>query len=311
MNRQPIQQGVLAAIDIGTNTIRLLIASPVYADDIISLQPLASETATVRLGQGVERTGQLDPERLARAVRVVEEFRQRAVAAGAAPILLAATSAVRDAANGDLLAHQIAATSGLALPIIDGAREATLTFAGATAGQSLHGTVLVADLGGGSLELIASVEGAVVSAQSLQLGSGRLTERHIVAEPPTAAMVAAAEADARAILASAISQLPSIARLIVVGGTATSVPILAPDPDGALLTRQRLSTALAALVGMPIATVAVSSGLDPERVRTLPAGIAIIVALCDLLGLDTAVIGTGGIREGLLLDYLRRSKTTQ
>lgn len=307
MMRQPTQHTPLAAIDIGTNTIRLLVARPTWDGDALGLEVLATRTATVRFGHGVERTGRLDRERMAHAIATVEEFRQIAADLGAAPILLAATSAVRDAANGEEFRRAIAARSGLDLPIVSGDREAALTFAGATVGQSLAGTLMVADLGGGSLELIVSRDGDILAAQSLQLGSGRLTERYIDADPPTRAMIAAAEADARTLLTSVLADAPPIERLIVVGGTATSVPILVPRPqERDALTARRMVGALVGLVGTPVAALAAETGLDPERVRTLPAGIAIIAALLDLAGVGTATIGTGGIREGLLLDYVRR-----
>lgn len=312
MDARTPHQSLLAAIDIGTNTIRLLVALPVRDGDALGLSPIATHTATVRLGHGVERTGRIEPERLARAVATVEEYRRIAADLGAAPILLAATSAVRDAANGDELRERIAATSGLVLPIVSGEREAALTFAGATVGQPLVGTLLVGDLGGGSLELIVSRDGLIDSACSLQLGSGRLTERHVTADPPTRAMIAAVEADARATLAPEAAAAPPIDRLIIVGGTATSLPILAPHPrEATILTARRLAGASAILTGATVGSLAAETGLDPERVRTLPAGVAIIGALLDAFGLDTATIGTGGIREGLLLDYLRNVDRTQ
>ena len=299
--------GVLASIDIGTNTIRLLVASLLVAGGAIDLIPLESRTTTVRLGYGVERTGRMEPERLARAVATVEEYRQIALGHGATTILLAATSAVRDAENGPELRERIAATSGLTVEIIEGEREAALTFAGATLGQPLAGAVLVADLGGGSLELIVAQDGAIGSAVSLQIGSGRLTERHISADPPDRAMIAAAEADARALLDPQARATTAIDRLIVVGGTAQSIPVLVPRPDEAkLLTTRRLEGAIAALTGAPSAAIAAETGLDPERVRTLPAGVAIFRALLGAYDLGVAQISTGGLREGLILDYVRR-----
>lgn len=306
MKNLALLAGPLAAIDIGTNTIRLLVALPVAEGDAIGLHQLASRTATVRLGQGVERTGRLDPERMERAIATIAEYRQIAADLGADPILLAATSAVRDAANGPELRARIAETCGLAVAIIDGAREAALTFAGATVGYSLAGTLLVADLGGGSLEVIVSQDGDILSAVSLQLGSGRLTERHMQGDPPDRAMIAAAEADARALLEPLAAAAPPVARMIIVGGTAKSIPYLVPRPDELqTLTLRRLAGASAVLTGAPAADLAAQSGLNVERVRTLPAGVAIIGALLTAYGIDSATIGTGGIREGLLLDYLR------
>jgi exopolyphosphatase/guanosine-5'-triphosphate,3'-diphosphate pyrophosphatase len=300
----------LASIDIGTNTLRLLVASPVFDGGAINLTPLASRTATVRLGHGVERTGRIEQERLDRAVAAVEEFRQIAADHGATTIFVAATSAVRDASNGPELRERIAATSGLTVEIIGGDREAALTFAGATLGQQLAGTLLIADLGGGSLELIAARDGAILSAVSLQLGSGRLTERHVTADPPDREMIAAAETDARALLDPQASVTPAIDRLIVVGGTAQSIPVLVPRPNEArTLTPRRLEGAVAVLTGSSVADLAAATGLDPERVRTLPAGVVIIRALLGAYGLDLAQISTGGMREGLILDHIRRTSS--
>lgn len=301
----------LAAIDIGTNTIRLLVAVPEVVEGTggVGLRPLAQRTATVRLGLGVERTGRLDPERLARAVATVEEFRRIALAHGADPVLLAATSAVRDAANGAELRERIAAASGLLVPIIDGDREAALTFAGATAGHALAGTLLVADLGGGSLELIVARDGVPLTARSLQIGSGRLAERHLHADPPERSAVAAAESDARATLDPVVAGNPPVERCIMVGGTATSLLVLVPRPDGdRTLDRERFDDALAVLTASPAAVVAAGSGLDPERVRTLPAGVAIVRATLAACGLDNAIVGLGGIREGLILEYVGKQQ---
>jgi exopolyphosphatase/guanosine-5'-triphosphate,3'-diphosphate pyrophosphatase len=298
----------LAAIDIGTNTIRLLVARATLASGQPGLEELASRTATVRLGYGIERTGRFDPARLALAVETVREYHLVARECGADPILVVATSATRDAANGAELVARIAATTGLQAEIIGGAREAALTFAGATAGLSLTGTVLVADLGGGSLELIVSQDGALVSAASLQIGSGRLTERHIAADPPDEAMVARVTDDAATAIAPEARGAPAIARAILVGGTAKALAVLAPQPGTPFsMTEARIARALAVLCREPAAVLAARTGLDPERVRTLAAGAAIIGAILAAYRLDTATIGTGGIREGILLDYLRHT----
>lgn len=298
----------LAAIDIGTNTIRLLVARAVTTGGQPGLEQLASRTATVRLGYGIERTGRFDPARLARAVETVGEYALLARELGAAPILVVATSATRDAANGGELAERIAATTGLHTEIIGGAREAALTFAGTTAGLTLTGTLLVADLGGGSLELIVSRDGALLSSTSLQIGSGRLTERHIPGDPPGAATVARVADDAAAAIAPEARDAPAIDLAILVGGTAKALAVLVPQPDAPLaMTARRIARAQALLEREPSATLAARVGLDPERVRTLPAGAAIIGAILAAYHLDTATIGAGGIREGILLDYLLRN----
>lgn len=295
----------VGAIDIGSNTIRLLVATGSCRRGALELQPVAKRVEMVRLGMGVDRTGRLEIARLARAVAVVEEFRQVALAHGAAPILAAATSAVRDAANGPAFVAEVAAVSGLDVQIVGGEREAALTFAGATLGQSLDGTLLVGDLGGGSLELITARDGTILSGVSLQLGSGRLTERHVTADPPDWAMVAAVERDACALLAPVAAASPPIGRMILVGGTGTSVLKVLAD-GGRTFTRPQLDAALRLLTSARVSRIARDTGLDIERVRTLAAGAAIIRILLASYGLAAITDGSGGLRQGLILEHLRR-----
>jgi exopolyphosphatase/pppGpp-phosphohydrolase len=123
-------------------------------------------------------------------------------------------------------------------------------------------------------------------------------------------MVAAAEADARTLLDPAAARTPAVDRLIYVGGTAQSIPVVLPRPNEArTLTPRRLEGAVAILTGTPVADLAAATGLDPERVRTLPAGAAIIRATLAAYGLDLARISTGGMREGLILDHIRRTSS--
>lgn len=298
----PATDQPLAAIDIGTNSIRLLVARPTTAGN--ALATLLDESVTVRLGMGVEETGRLEPARLERAVEVVAEFHRLARRHQSAPVVLAATSAVRDASNGAELAQRIAAATGLELEVISGEEEARLTFAGATLGQPRAGALLVADLGGGSLELIAARDGEVQHLESLQLGSGRLTERHVRTDPPDTAAIAAIERDATTLLAPVATAVGAIDRCIVAGGTALSLPLIIQQPGKATLTRRDLATARSALQASPADAVAGATGLDAARVRTLAAGAAIIDSLLVAFQLDEAHVARGGLREGLLLDRL-------
>jgi exopolyphosphatase/pppGpp-phosphohydrolase len=140
---------------------------------------------------------------------------------------------------------------------------------------------------------------------SLKLGSGRQAERHFQTDPPDQAMVAAVEQDARALLDPIAGTIPPIDHMLIVGGTASSLPIVTPKPDGNLiLTLRRLYGAVALLTSAPAAEIAAETGLDPERVRTLPAGAAIIGALLSSFGIGSAEVSQGGLREGLLLEFL-------
>ena len=290
----------LAAIDIGTNTVRLLIAQPTGPTGLVRL---ADVSVTVRLGLGVDADGRLAPERIDRAAAVVAELADRARAAGATTVLALATSAVRDAANRDDFLALARARSGLLIEVIDGAREAQLTFRGALLGRPIAGRQLVADVGGGSTELILARDGAILTACSLQLGSGRLTERCLPGDPPSPAEVQAGRALAGALLAGAPDG--AVDEAILVGGTASALLRLtsrAADDDR--LTRAQLAAVLARVLAAPAAAVAAASGVDPERARVLPGGIIIVEAVMDRFGLDALSISQGGIREGAVLEYL-------
>lgn len=301
----PAADQPMAAIDIGTNSVRLLVARPTATGDALTI--LLDESVTVRLGMGVEETGRLEPARLARAVEVVAEFQRLARRHHAAPAVLVATSAVRDASNGAELAQRIAATTGLGLKVISGDEEARLTFTGATLGQPRAGALLVADLGGGSLELIAARDGQVQHLESLQLGSGRMTERHVRGDPPDTTAIAAIERDSTALLAPIARVIGTIDRCIVTGGTALSLPLLTRQPDKATLTRRDLTGAVTTLLATPADELARATGLDGARVRTLAAGATIIDSLLVALHLHEAHVASGGLREGLLLDRLPRA----
>lgn len=295
----------MAAIDIGTNSIRLLVARPTAAGD--ALATLLDESVTARLGMGVEETGRLEPARLERAVEVVAEFQRLARHHRAAAVVVVATSAVRDASNGVLLARRIAAATGLELEIISGDEEARLTFAGATLGQPRAGALLVADLGGGSLELIAARDGQVQHLESLQLGSGRLTERHVHGDPPDRDAIAAIERDATTLLAPVARAVGAIDRCIVTGGTARSLPLLIRQPEKTTLTRRDLAAAGSAVLAAQADELARATGLDGARARTLAAGATIIDALLLAFHLHETHVASGGLREGLLLDRLPRA----
>lgn len=304
MPPHPAPSGPMAAIDIGTNSIRLLIASVGGPD--VALSTLRDESATVRLGTGVEETGRLDPGRMEHAVDTIVGFHQLARRYHASPILIAATSAVRDAGNGDELRRRITGATGLEPRIISGEEEARLTYAGATMGEPRAGAVLVADLGGGSLELIVARDGIVERLESLRLGSGRLTERHVNTDPPVRDALATIARDASAVLTPLAPTLGTIDRCILVGGTAQSLPVVTRQGDARTLTRAGLAATLEVLLATPVATVAGRSGLDEPRVRTLAAGAAIIDTLLAVCGLDGGMVRHGGLRQGLILDSLSR-----
>ncbi|NOV99413.1 exopolyphosphatase [Isoptericola chiayiensis] len=213
----------VAAVDCGTNSIRLLVAD-VAPDG--TLTELDRRMQIVRLGQGVDRTGELAPEALARTLTASGEYAKIAAELGATRTRFVATSATRDARNRDVFAEGVRATLGVVPEVITGDEEAALSFRGAISGEAAShpGPYLVVDLGGGSTELVHGTT-APDAAVSMDVGSVRLTERHLHSDPPTATEVDRARADVDAALdaASAVVPLGRTSTLVGLAGSVTSV----------------------------------------------------------------------------------------
>ncbi|OJX94089.1 MAG: exopolyphosphatase [Micrococcales bacterium 73-15] len=214
----------VAAIDCGTNTVRLLIADVLPG---VGTTTEVVRTGTVtRLGQGVDRTGRLDPEALGRTLDALREFAELIAAHDVQRTRFVATSATRDAENAGEFAGAVEEILGIRPEVVTGAEEAELSFAGAVSVASGEhpGPYLVVDLGGGSTELVLG-EREPVAAISLDVGSVRLHERHLHSDPPTQAEIDAAAADVREALDRAAGAVPlgETATLIGVAGTVTTL----------------------------------------------------------------------------------------
>ncbi|NNU27485.1 Ppx/GppA phosphatase family protein [Isoptericola sediminis] len=213
----------VAAVDCGTNSIRLLVAD-VAADG--TLTELDRRMEIVRLGQGVDRTGELAPWALERTLAASREYAKVAAELGATRVRFVATSATRDARNRDEFVAGVRAALGVDPEVITGREEAELSFRGATSGEAAAhpGPYLVVDLGGGSTELVLGTT-TPDAAVSMDVGSVRLTERHLPSDPPTADEVAAARADVDAALDEAARAVPlgRAATLVGLAGSVTSV----------------------------------------------------------------------------------------
>jgi exopolyphosphatase/guanosine-5'-triphosphate,3'-diphosphate pyrophosphatase len=224
----------VAAVDCGTNTVKLLVADVDRAGG--TLEDRVREMRIVRLGQGVDRTGSLAPEALARVFAATEEYAALVGSDGVDAVRFVATSAVRDADNADVFAEGVHARLGVLPEVLSGDEEAQLAFDGATRTlPDVPQPVGVLDIGGGSTELIIGSHGDVAAARSRDVGSVRLTERLLHSDPPTAAEVAAA----RALVDEALDTLPAYgvriedARTLVgVAGTVTTLATLLLGLDG-------------------------------------------------------------------------------
>ena len=187
-----------AAIDIGSNSIKMTVGRPEGEGGI---EQIAWASEVVRLGEGVAATGRLDEGRMDAALDALRRFVDQARELGVERVVAVATEATRAATNGEAFLEEVRRETGIEVRVIDGDEEAALTFRGLAATVDLSGPVLIADIGGGSTELIATVDGGMQGARSIGLGSGRLTERLVQADPPTEAELAACEDEAAWIIA--------------------------------------------------------------------------------------------------------------
>jgi exopolyphosphatase/pppGpp-phosphohydrolase len=295
-------QTVAAAIDIGSNSIKMTIGRANGSGGIDQVD-WASEV--VRLGLGLDRTGILEEERIETAIATLTRFAAQAREQGAMRIVAVATEATRAAANGATFLARVREETGIDVRVVDGQAEAALTFRGLAADTDLTGSVVVADIGGGSTELIAASDGVMTSARSLALGSGRLTERFVVFDPPRPDELTSCEAEASAAIRAArpLGHPTSVAdRLIVVGGTGEFMVRLLPD--GEHIDLQAVRLVLAKLATLSAAEVADEIDIPEARARVLPAGVAIVAAIASWLHPNRIEISRSGIRTGLLLEAL-------
>jgi exopolyphosphatase/guanosine-5'-triphosphate,3'-diphosphate pyrophosphatase len=286
-----------ACIDIGSNTTRLLVAEP-DPQRPGALVEVAAHRTFVRLTTDERRHG-IPPEKAQALAAAVADHARMARAHDIAALRVVATAALREAPGCDGLVEQLSAAAGVAVEVLSGEEEARLAFAGATAVLAKSaGSVVVADVGGGSTELAWGVPGGAPQWwASLPIGSGALAEEHLHADPPLREEIAAARAAAATAIAAAGCPVADVAW--AVGGGASSLRRLC----GEQLTAAALDRALMRLTGQPAARAAFELDLHVERVRLLPAGLVLLaevarVARCSLH------VGCGGLREGIVLDLL-------
>jgi exopolyphosphatase/guanosine-5'-triphosphate,3'-diphosphate pyrophosphatase len=288
-----------AAIDIGSNTTRLLVAQPVEGQ----LKKVMEQRAYTRIGKGLDEEGAIPAEKAEEVAEVVATQVRLARELGAETIRSVATAAVREAPNGEQVARAIAEASGVPVEILSDEEEGRLSFIGATKtlGHPVEGKVAVVDVGGGSTELVlGSVPGGVEGVRSWRVGSGALADELIGSDPPSAAEIRKVRDRIDDIFAGVEIERPSQA--VAVGGSATSLRRLV----GAVLEYETLERGIRVLAGDPAAEVARRFELDPERVRILATGVLLLEKLSELLG-QPLQIGKGGLREGVVLDLLNGS----
>jgi exopolyphosphatase/guanosine-5'-triphosphate,3'-diphosphate pyrophosphatase len=285
-----------AAIDIGSNTTRLLVAEPVDGQ----LKKVMEQRAYTRINKAIRDSGEIPAEKASEVAEVVATQVRLARELGAETIRAVATAAVREASNGAVVAKQIGDGAGVPVEILSEQEEGRLSFIGATKtlGHPVDGLVGVVDVGGGSTEVIlGTVPGGVQEVRSWRVGSGVLADELIASDPPSAAEVRKIRDRIDDLFANVEIEQPTQA--VAVGGSATSLRRLV----GAVLEYETLERGVRVLCGDPAADVARRFELDPERVRILATGVLLLEKLSELLG-QPLQIGKGGLREGVVLDQL-------
>lgn len=287
---------IAAAIDVGTNTTRLLVAD---VDDG-RIAPLASDGVMTALGTGLEQTGAIADEGLALAERTVAAMAGRARDLGAERLVIACTAVARDADNAAELLARIERAAGVTPRVLSGEDEARLTFAGLVAAGRPAGELVAADLGGGSLELMGGGDGLLGWATSLPVGVRRITERHRIADPPDPAAWTPVADEVAALVAPVAADHPATT-LVVTGGSASALGVLA---GGARLDRLALERVVERLAAESADTLAAATGLDAARVRLCLAGAGALEGVRRAFELDALEISQAGLREGLVLEAI-------
>ncbi|AKT42281.1 Ppx/GppA phosphatase family protein [Chondromyces crocatus] len=302
----------VAAIDIGTNSVLLLVAERRGADIV----PLAERATITRLGQGVDATRALNTEAVERTLACLARYGEELKALGAERIEAVGTSAMRDAAGGDEFTNRAASLLGVRPRVISGLEEAELTFHGALSGLPARpGPRVVFDIGGGSTEIISSTAPhEAITAVSLDIGSVRLTERHIHSDPPQQVELDATKADIRAQLAS-VPRLASSTEPLLVGvaGTVTTVAALVHDVapydaqriHGSQLSYEDIQRTIEQLSSIPVAARRALRALDPARADVIVAGSLIVQEILLWAGHPTGaparsiIASDRGVRWGI------------
>ncbi len=285
-----------AAIDIGSNTTRVLVAEPVGGQ----LKKVMEQRAYTRINKALDEDGAICPDKIEEVAEVVATQVRLARELGAETIRSVATAAVREASNSEEAVRAIADASGVPVDVLSDEEEGRLSFIGATKtlGHPVAGKVGVVDVGGGSTEVIlGTVPGGVEKVRSWRVGSGVLADELIASDPPSAAEIRKVRDRIEDIFEGVEVEHP--AQAVAVGGSATSLRRLV----GAVLEYETLERGIRVLCGDPSTEVGRRFELDPERVRILTTGVLLLEKVSELLG-QPLQIGKGGLREGVILDLL-------
>ena len=301
---------VIAAIDIGTNSVLLLVAEALPDG---SLKPLLDVSEITRLGQGVDRTGRLEAQAAERTLQTLRTFAEKARTAGAERTTAIGTSVLRDASDSEAFLERAREILGTPVRILSGTEEAELSWLSVAADPSLRLThpAAVADVGGGSTELITGgPDGSLESAVSVDVGAVRLTERFLRSDPPAPDELRAAREQALEALRGAAGEA-RCRSLAGVGGTAVNLARMSrPEASlqeihGHTVRADALRATLERLASVPLERRRNTPGLEPKRADVIVAGALIFDALMEILRTEALTVSTRGARFGAAIKLAR------
>jgi exopolyphosphatase / guanosine-5'-triphosphate,3'-diphosphate pyrophosphatase len=290
----------VAAVDLGTNSTRLLVADVGGA----RLDEIVRALTITRLGEGVDERRKLLPVPIARVRNCLARYRSELEGRGATRTLAIATSAVRDAENGEAFLGEIEWSYGFTTRLLDGAEEAAMMYRGVAFGRPPLEDALIVDIGGGSTELVLGSDGAPHSSASLDVGCVRLTERFLSSDPPTPMELAAAADHVRSLLPDF-----SARHAIGVAGTVTTLATLdlglaAYDPErthGHRVSRSAVERELSRLAAMHLQERSQVPGIEPGRAQVIVAGLVVLREIMEAYELDDVEVSERDILHGAAL----------
>ncbi|GAA3640180.1 Ppx/GppA phosphatase family protein [Microlunatus ginsengisoli] len=306
----------VAAVDCGTNSLRILIADPAPDGGLIER---VRRTEIVRLGQGVDATGRFADEALSRTFAVLDDYAHllAAYGVGSGRIRMVATSAARDVANRDAFFAGVRHRIGVVPDVISGVREARLSYVGALGSAAVRDAlgeepVLVVDIGGGSTELVIGTgDGEIAGSVSLPMGSVRLTERFLPSSPPAAAELAAATGFVDGLLDDCGLELGRVRSAVGVAGTVVTLAWLAGAAPadqarmpGAVISRAALDAVAKSLAARSAEQIRAVPGMHPGRADVITAGALIADRIVRRLAATGLVVSVADILDGVALEIV-------
>ena len=300
----------LGAVDIGTNSVRLLVADVEGEGRDAQLTTIDRRMHITRLGQGVDATRALAPDAIERTLEVLREYRGVIDDLDVKQVRATATSAARDATNRDAFFGPASYALGVEPELLSGEEEARLSFLGATAGLTAPSPYLVVDIGGGSTEFVVGVT-EPEGLRSVDMGCVRVTEQFLASDPPAPEELSAAVSVVRDHVADVVREVPRIRdakTLVGLAGTVTTIAAIElglPEYDGERLHHSRLSHAAAEEVFRTLATEPAEQrrhnpGLEAARVDVIVGGAIVLVTILRVLGFDEVLVSEADILDGLV-----------